>query len=101
MAITNQQTFSALQGVSGLSMGGVHACMVASLCPMDLACSPLLAPRSAAVAFCEGMLQFGIQDWGPLASSMDECANVGKKQLIKLNPSLMQNHPSQSWMICI
>lgn len=68
--------FGTFLGVSGLSMGGVHACMVASLCPMDLACSPLLAPRSAAVAFCEGMLQFGIQDWRPLASSTDECANV-------------------------
>ncbi|GMH45352.1 hypothetical protein BSKO_13309 [Bryopsis sp. KO-2023] len=59
-------------GVSGLSMGGVHACMVASFYPGDLACCPILAPRSAAVAFCEGALQHGILDWGPLASSTDE-----------------------------
>ena len=58
-------------GVCGLSMGGVHSCMVASLYPENLACSPLLAPRSAAVAFCEGALQHGITNWQSLADSKD------------------------------
>jgi hypothetical protein len=43
-------------GVAGLSMGGVHACMVASLYPGPLALAPLLAPRSAAAAYVHGAL---------------------------------------------
>jgi pimeloyl-ACP methyl ester carboxylesterase len=43
-------------GISGLSMGGVHASMVASLYPNPLALTPLLAPRSAAAAYCHGAL---------------------------------------------
>ena len=43
-------------GVSGLSMGGVHSCMVASLYPHAVALVPLLAPRSAAAAYCRGAL---------------------------------------------
>lgn len=58
-------------GICGLSMGGVHSCMVAALYPENLACTPLLAPRSAAVAFCEGALQNGITNWQPLANSRD------------------------------
>ena len=58
-------------GVCGLSMGGVHSCMVASLYRESLACSPLLAPRSAAVAFCEGALRHGITNWQSLAMSKD------------------------------
>lgn len=46
-------------GVCGLSMGGVHAAMVGSLHPTPLAVLPFLAPHSAAVAFCEGILQYG------------------------------------------
>eukprot|EP00249_Psilotum_nudum_P004626 c18128_g1_i1 orf=344-1414(-) len=46
-------------GVCGLSMGGVHAAMVGSLHPTPLAILPLLAPHSAAVAFCEGILKYG------------------------------------------
>lgn len=42
--------------MSGLSMGGVHASMVASLYPGPLALTPLLAPRSAAAAYCGGAL---------------------------------------------
>ncbi|CAD7697002.1 unnamed protein product [Ostreobium quekettii] len=45
-------------------MGGVHSCMVASLYPEPVACSPMLTPRSAAVAFCQGALQ---QAWEPLS----------------------------------
>jgi hypothetical protein len=37
-------------------MGGVHASMVASLFPGPLALTPLLAPRSAAGAYCSGAL---------------------------------------------
>lgn len=43
-------------GVSGLSMGGVHACMTAGLCPTPVAATALLAPRSAAVAYCDGAM---------------------------------------------
>ncbi|MCO5608097.1 hypothetical protein L7F22_062303 [Adiantum nelumboides] len=39
--------------------GGVHAAMVGSLHPTPLAVLPFLAPHSAAVAFCEGILQYG------------------------------------------
>lgn len=39
-----------------MSMGGVHACMAASLYPGEVACAPLLAPRSAAVAYCDGAM---------------------------------------------
>lgn len=43
-------------GVSGLSMGGVHASMVASMYPLPVALTPLLAPRSAAGSYCHGAL---------------------------------------------
>lgn len=43
-------------GVTGWSMGGVHACMVASLYEGDLATVSFMAPRSAADAYCEGAL---------------------------------------------
>lgn len=43
-------------GVCGLSMGGVHANMVASLYPGPVALTPLLSPRSAAGAYCSGAL---------------------------------------------
>lgn len=59
-------------GVCGLSMGGVHSCMVAALYPEGLACSPLLTPRSAAVAFCQGALQHGISNWKELKKSKDQ-----------------------------
>lgn len=52
-------------GVSGLSMGGVHAAMVASLYPDPVALSMLLAPRSAASAYCRGAL-FHATDWDRL-----------------------------------
>lgn len=52
-------------GVSGLSMGGVHAAMVASLFPNPVALSMLLAPRSAASAYCRGAL-FHATDWDRL-----------------------------------
>ncbi|KAK9840251.1 hypothetical protein WJX74_006137 [Apatococcus lobatus] len=58
-------------GMSGFSMGGVHASMVAGLFPGPVACIPLLAPRSAAVAFCQGAL-WDATAWQPFASSTDE-----------------------------
>jgi hypothetical protein len=39
--------------------GGVHAAMVGSLHPTPVAILPFLTPHSAAVAFCEGILQHG------------------------------------------
>jgi hypothetical protein len=44
------------QGVCGLSMGGVHAAMSASLSPHPLAVAPLLAPRSAVFPYVDGAL---------------------------------------------
>ena len=59
----------------GFSMGGVHACMVASLYPHPVACVPLLAPRSAAVAFCDGALRDATA-WQPLSAAADEAHMV-------------------------
>ena len=53
-------------GVSGISMGGVHSCMVASLFRQkDIALAPLLAPRSASSAYCHGAL-FQATGWNTL-----------------------------------
>ena len=57
--------------MSGFSMGGVHASMVSSLFPGGTACTPLLAPRSASVSFCDGALWHSTA-WQPLASTEDE-----------------------------
>lgn len=45
----------------GLSMGGVHASMTAGLYPGEVAVTPLLAPRSAAVAYCDGAMRVGME----------------------------------------
>lgn len=44
--------------------------MVASLFPGDLACAPLLAPCSAATAYCRGALR-NATAWKPLAARQD------------------------------
>lgn len=62
-------------GMSGFSMGGVHASMVASLYPGNIACTPLLAPRSASGAFCHGALR-SATSWAPLAAVVDEKQQV-------------------------
>ncbi len=59
----------------GFSMGGVHASMVASLYPGDVACTTLLAPRSASGAFCHGALR-SATSWAPLAAVVDEKQQV-------------------------
>jgi pimeloyl-ACP methyl ester carboxylesterase len=59
----------------GFSMGGVHASMVASLYPGNVACTPLLAPRSASGAFCHGALR-SATSWAPLAAVVDEKQQV-------------------------
>lgn len=56
-------------------MGGVHASMVASLYPGNVACTPLLAPRSASGAFCHGALR-SATSWAPLAAVVDEKQQV-------------------------
>lgn len=58
-------------GVSGLSMGGVHSCMIASLYPGDVALAPLLAPRSAASAYVRGAL-FHATGWNALMRDAKE-----------------------------
>lgn len=63
--------------MAGLSMGGVHASMVASLYPAPLALTPLLAPRSAAVAYCGGAL-YHATAWDTIeADSKQVCAVCG------------------------
>ncbi|KAL6747690.1 hypothetical protein V8C86DRAFT_1799326 [Haematococcus lacustris] len=64
----------------GLSMGGVHASMTAALYPGDVACVPLLAPRSAAVAYCDGAMG-GIMDWDALLRRADERDNDRRETL--------------------
>ncbi|KAG2425973.1 hypothetical protein HXX76_013344 [Chlamydomonas incerta] len=61
-------------GMCGLSMGGVHACMTAGLYPGDVAVTPLLAPRSAAVAYCDGAMR-AVMAWEPLLKEVDENNN--------------------------
>jgi hypothetical protein len=48
-----------MQLLPSLVSGGVHAAMVGSLHPTPVAILPFLTPHSAAVAFCEGILQHG------------------------------------------
>ena len=55
-------------GVTGLSMGAVHAAHVASHFPREIALAPLLAPHSAAPAYCFGLLNKGTA-WSSLESS--------------------------------
>ena len=64
-----------LAGMCGFSMGGVHASMTAALFPGNVACTPLLAPRSAAVAFCSGALQHATT-WRPLTAPADRKQRV-------------------------
>lgn len=44
------------QVVTGFSMGGVHAAMIACLHPEPIACAPICAPHSAAEPFCDQLL---------------------------------------------
>ncbi|KXZ50280.1 hypothetical protein GPECTOR_17g919 [Gonium pectorale] len=68
-----EQGFGPL-GMCGLSMGGVHASMTAGLYPGDVAVTPLLAPRSAAVAYCDGAMR-AVMAWEPLLKEVDENNN--------------------------
>lgn len=51
-------------------MGGVHAGMTAGLYPGEAAVVPLLAPRSAAVAYCDGAFA-PLTAWGGLLPGVD------------------------------
>lgn len=55
-------------GIAGLSMGGVHACLTASVFPRPLAVAPLLAPHSAAPPYVHGALSHALE-WRALAAS--------------------------------
>ena len=61
--------------MSGLSMGGVHASMVTSLYPGPLALTPLLAPRSAAVAYCGGAL-YHATAWDKIVADSVQASRV-------------------------
>lgn len=58
--------------ISGLStcMGVVHAAMTAGMYQGELSCVPLLAPRSAAVAYCDGAMRTAMA-WPALDSELD------------------------------
>ena len=81
-------------------MGGVHASMVASLYPGNVACTPLLAPRSASGAFCHGALR-SATSWAPLAAVVDENQKVA---LGSVTVSALVCQPSLSFvtfLLCI
>jgi Alpha/beta hydrolase domain containing 18 len=57
--------------IAGWSMGGIHACMAASLSRHPVACAAVMPPRSAAVAFCDGTLSEFV-DVRSLTSGVDD-----------------------------
>jgi Alpha/beta hydrolase domain containing 18 len=57
--------------IAGWSMGGIHACMAASLSRHPVACAAVMPPRSAAVAFCDGTLSEFV-DVRRLTSGVDD-----------------------------
>ncbi|KAJ6799911.1 protein ABHD18 [Iris pallida] len=67
-------------GICGLSMGGVHAAMVGSLHPTPVATLPFLAPHSAVVAFCEGILKHGTA-WEALREDAAQKAEMTLEQV--------------------
>lgn len=58
-------------GLCGLSMGGVHANMAASLFPGPVALTPLLSPRSAAGAYCSGAL-YHATAWSQIMADLQQ-----------------------------
>ena len=77
-------------GLCGFSMGGVHAGMTAALYPGPLAVVPLLAPRSASVAFVHGALREATA-WRSLAEPVDEARRVrGPGAVAQDCPALQQ-----------
>lgn len=54
--------------VTGISQGGLHAAMAASLCPFPVATVSVLAPPSAAPVFTNGCLSSAV-DWSALEHS--------------------------------
>lgn len=62
------------RGICGLSMGGVHAAMTAGLYPRPAAVTPLLTPRSAAVAYCDGAFA-PLLEWTALLGERDWADN--------------------------
>ncbi|KAL6779033.1 hypothetical protein ACKKBF_B19070 [Auxenochlorella protothecoides x Auxenochlorella symbiontica] len=69
-------------GVGGLSMGGVHASMVAGMYPGAVALTPLLAPRSAASAYCTGALRHATA-WPRLAAEAEGRGPEVREQLAR------------------
>lgn len=69
--VPEMPTLVSTAGIAGLSMGGVHACMTAGLYQAPVACTPLLAPRSAAVAYCDGAMHAAMA-WDPLTKELRE-----------------------------
>lgn len=56
-------------------MGGIHACMVAALSQVPVACVAMLPPRSAAVAYCDGALSTFVDI--PALQQSHACDSVG------------------------
>ena len=94
----------------GLSMGGVHANMVASLYPGAVALTPLLSPRSAAGAYCSGALYhatawsqvgthcllylFASGGLQPFTQTADGCAVCTSESMGQCCESAVDGHPS-------
>jgi len=75
-------------GVSGYSMGGNIAALVAATHPRPLAAIPLAPSPSPAVVFSEGLLSRFV-DWGRLGCSRSELADVlDRASVIELPPPL-------------
>lgn len=67
-------------GICGMSMGGVHAAMVAALHPTSLATIPLLTPHSAEFPYCDGMLRHAVA-FRQLAQALGGCEEDAKYTL--------------------
>lgn len=63
-------------------MGGVHASMVAGMYPGAVALTPLLAPRSAASAYCTGALRHATA-WPRLAAEAEGRGPEVREQLAR------------------
>lgn len=62
--------------------GGVHAAMVGSLHRSPVAILPFLTPHSAAVAFCEGILQHGTA-WDVLMRDELLAGSMTREQVVE------------------
>eukprot|EP00736_Rhodelphis_marinus_P003611 Rmarinus@m.2083 len=80
-------------GVTGLSMGGLHAAMTASLSPFPVAATPCLAPHSAAWVFTEGILSRAC-DWSVLGDETKDPPDWQVPSKLMSLPAAVQDFPA-------